>query len=305
MTAAEVLKYLQQEIHTTVAATTDKDGLPVTCAIDMPAESGDSGGHKMKQTERRMYLIQELLKEQPEYEGIEIPEDEDGQKRLLRSLFNIRMPRPASREFLAVQDAYLQEEIQRRGITDLAGLQPVREGIYLWQGDITTLRCDAVVNAANSQMLGCFVACHGCIDNAIHTFAGIQLRLACAELMQQQGHEEETGKAKITPAFNLTCRYVLHTVGPIAGGLLTKKDKDLLASSYRSCLELAEQNNIKSIAFCCISTGEFHFPNEIAAEIAIQTVNEYRERTNSRMEVIFNVFKKTDLNIYRKLLGAN
>lgn len=305
MTAAEVLKYLQQEIHTTVAATTDKDGLPVTCAIDMPAESGDSGGHKTKQTERRMYLIQELLKEQPEYEGIEIPEDEDGQKRLLRSLFNIRMPRPASREFLAVQDAYLQEEIQRRGITDLAGLQPVREGIYLWQGDITTLRCDAVVNAANSQMLGCFVPCHGCIDNAIHTFAGIQLRLACAELMQQQGHEEETGKAKITPAFNLTCRYVLHTVGPIAGGLLTKKDKDLLASSYRSCLELAEQNNIKSIAFCCISTGEFHFPNEIAAEIAIQTVNEYRERTNSRMEVIFNVFKKTDLNIYRKLLGAN
>lgn len=305
MTAAEVLKYLQQEIHTTVAATTDKDGLPVTCAIDMPAESGDSGGHKMKQIERRMYLIQELLKEQPEYEGIEIPEDEDGQKRLLRSLFNIRMPRPASREFLAVQDAYLQEEIQRRGITDLAGLQPVREGIYLWQGDITTLRCDAVVNAANSQMLGCFVPCHGCIDNAIHTFAGIQLRLACAELMQQQGHEEETGKAKITPAFNLTCRYVLHTVGPIAGGLLTKKDKDLLASSYRSCLELAEQNNIKSIAFCCISTGEFHFPNEIAAEIAIQTVNEYRERTNSRMEVIFNVFKKTDLNIYRKLLGAN
>ena len=305
MTAAEVLKYLQQEIHTTVAATTDKDGLPVTCAIDMPAESGDSGGHKMKQTERRMYLIQELLKEQPEYEGIEIPEDEDGQKRLLRSLFNIRMPRPASREFLAVQDAYLQEEIQRRGITDLAGLQPVREGIYLWQGDITTLRCDAIVNAANSQMLGCFVPCHGCIDNAIHTFAGIQLRLACAELMQQQGHEEETGKAKITPAFNLPCRYVLHTVGPIADGLLTKKDKDLLASSYRSCLELAEQNNIKSIAFCCISTGEFHFPNEIAAEIAIQTVNEYRERTNSRMEVIFNVFKKTDLDIYRKLLGAN
>ena len=305
MTAAEVLKYLQQEIHTTVAATTDKDGLPVTCAIDMPAESGDSGGHKMKQTERRMYLIQELLKEQPEYEGIEIPEDEDGQKRLLRSLFNIRMPRPASREFLAVQDAYLQEEIQRRGITDLAGLQPVREGIYLWQGDITTLRCDAIVNAANSQMLGCFVPCHGCIDNAIHTFAGVQLRLACAELMQRQGHEEETGKAKITPAFNLPCRYVLHTVGPIAGGWLTKKDKDLLASSYRSCLELAGRNHIKSIAFCCISTGEFHFPNEKAAEIAIQAVKAYRERTNSKMEVVFNVFKQTDLNIYRKLLRAN
>ncbi len=259
----------------------------------------------MTQIERRLHLIQELLKEQPRYEGMGIPEDEDGQKCLLRSLLNIRMPHPASQEFLAVQDAYLREETRRKGITDLADLHPVQEGIYLWQGDITTLRCDAIVNAANSQMLGCFVPCHGCIDNAIHTFSGVQLRLACAELMREQGHEEETGKAKITPAFNLPCRYVLHTVGPIVGGLLTKKDRDLLASSYRSCLELAEQKHINSIAFCCISTGEFHFPNEKAAEIAIQTVNEYRERTNSKMEVIFNVFKKTDLNIYRKLLGAN
>ena len=259
----------------------------------------------MTQMERRLYLIQELLKEQPRYEGMKIPEDEDGQKRLLRSLFNIRLPRPAGKEFLAVQDAYLQEETQRKGITDLDDLQPVQEGIYLWQGDITTLRCDAIVNAANSQMLGCFVPCHGCIDNAIHTFAGVQLRLSCAELMQQQEHEEETGKAKITPAFNLPCRYVLHTVGPIVGGWLSKKDKDLLASSYRSCLELAEQNHIKSIAFCCISTGEFHFPNEKAAEIAIQTVNEYRERTNSKMEVIFNVFQQTDYDIYRTLLGAD
>lgn len=259
----------------------------------------------MTQMERRLYLIQELLKEQPRYEGMEIPEDEDGQKRLLRSLFNIRMPRPASQEFLAVQDAYLQQETKRKGITDLADLQPVQQGIYLWQGDITTLRCDAIVNAANSQMLGCFVPCHGCIDNAIHTFAGVQLRLACAELMRKQGHEEETGKAKITPAFNLPCRYVLHTVGPIVGGWLTKQEQELLASCYRSCLELAEQNHIKSIAFCCISTGEFHFPNEKAAEIAIQTVNEYRERTNSKIEVIFNVFKETDLNIYWELLGAN
>ena len=259
----------------------------------------------MTQMERRLYLISELLKEQPGYEGMDLPEDEDGQKRLLRSLFNIRLPRPASQEFLAVQDAYLQEETLRRGITDLTDLQPVQEGIYLWQGDITALRCDAIVNAANSQMLGCFVPCHGCIDNAIHTFAGVQLRLSCAELMQQQGHKEETGKAKITPAFNLPCRYVLHTVGPIVGGWLTQKDKDLLASSYRSCLELAEQNHIKSIAFCCISTGEFHFPGEKAAEIAIQTVKEYQAQTDSKMEVIFNVFKETDLNIYRKLLGGN
>lgn len=259
----------------------------------------------MTQAERRLYLIQELLKEQPRYEGMEIPENEESQKRLLRSLFNIRMPRPVSQEFLEVQDAYLQEEIRQKGITDIADLTPVQEEIYLWQGDITTLRCDAIVNAANSQMLGCFAPCHGCIDNAIHTFAGVQLRLACAELMHKQGHEEETGKAKITPAFNLPCKYVLHTVGPIVGGRLTKKDKNLLASCYRSCLELAEQNHVKSIAFCCISTGEFHFPNEKAAEIAIQTVKEYKERTRSKMEVIFNVFKETDLDIYRELLGAD
>ena len=259
----------------------------------------------MTQKERRLYLIGELLEEQPKYRGMEIPEDEANQKRLLRSLFNIRMPQPVSPDFLKVQDAYLQEETRRKGITQLADLQPVQEGIYLWQGDITTLRCDAIVNAANSQMLGCFAPCHGCIDNAIHTYAGVQLRLACGKLMQRQGHEEETGKAKITPGFNLPCRYVLHTVGPIVSGRLTQRDQQLLASCYRSCLELAEQNNVNSIAFCCISTGEFHFPHEKAAEIAIQTVKEYREHTHSKMEVIFNVFKETDLNIYRQLLGAD
>lgn len=259
----------------------------------------------MTQKERRLYLIGELLEEQPKHRGMEIPEDEANQKRLLRSLFNIRMPQPVSPDFLKVQDAYLQEETRRKGITQLADLQPVQEGIYLWQGDITTLHCDAIVNAANSQMLGCFAPCHGCIDNAIHTYAGVQLRLACGKLMQQQGHEEETGKAKITPGFNLPCRYVLHTVGPIVSGRLTQRDQRLLASCYRSCLELAEQNNVNSIAFCCISTGEFHFPHEKAAEIAIQTVKEYREHTHSKMEVIFNVFKETDLNIYRQLLGAD
>ncbi|HIR40931.1 MAG TPA: protein-ADP-ribose hydrolase [Candidatus Egerieicola pullicola] len=259
----------------------------------------------MTQKERRLYLIGKLLEEQPKYRGMEIPEDEANQKRLLRSLFNIRTLQPVSPDFLKVQDAYLQEETRRKGITQLADLQPVQEGIYLWQGDITTLRCDAIVNAANSQMLGCFAPCHGCIDNAIHTYAGVQLRLACGKLMQRQGHEEETGKAKITPGFNLPCRYVLHTVGPIVSGRLTQRDQQLLASCYRSCLELAEQNNVNSIAFCCISTGEFHFPHEKAAEIAIQTVKEYREHTHSKMEVIFNVFKETDLNIYRQLLGAD
>lgn len=199
----------------------------------------------------------------------------------------------------------MKDETEKKGITELTDLQPIQDNLYLWRGDITTLRCDGIVNAANNQMLGCFCPNHGCIDNAIHTFAGIQLRLACAELMKKQGHEEETGTAKITPAYNLPCKYVLHTVGPIITGRLREKDNQLLASCYRSCLELAEQNGLKSIAFCCISTGEFHFPNDKAAEIAIQTVKEYRKRTGSQMEVIFNVFKKTDYEIYRKLLGTN
>lgn len=257
----------------------------------------------MTQSERRIYLIQELLKEQPKYQDMQIPQDEQEQKRLLRSLFNIRMPRAVSREFLEVQDAYLQTATAEKGITDLSDLQPIQSGIYLWQGDITTLRCDAIVNAANSQMLGCFCPCHGCIDNAIHTYAGVQLRAACAELMKAQNHEEETGKAKITPAYNLPCKYVLHTVGPIIRGRLSGRDKELLASCYRSCLELAERNGVKSIAFCCISTGEFHFPNDVAAEIAVQTVKEYKQQTNSEIEVIFNVFKDIDYEIYRDLLG--
>lgn len=257
----------------------------------------------MTQTQKREYLINQLLKEQPQLLTMEIPSGEQRQKALLRSLFNIRMPKPVSQEFLRVQDSYLQEEIRQKGITRFDNLRPIQQGIYLWRGDITTLAVDAIVNAANSQMLGCFVPCHGCIDNAIHTFAGVQLRLSCAELMNKQGHEEETGKAKITPAFNLPSKYVIHTVGPIVGGRLTQKDKDLLASCYRSCLELADENECRSIAFCCISTGEFHFPNDKAAEIAIRTVKEYKAQTQSKTEVVFNVFKEYDYNIYRELLG--
>lgn len=259
----------------------------------------------MTQTERRLFLIQELLKEQPQYSKMEILSGEREQKVLLRSLFNIRMPLPANDEFLDVQNAYLQEEIRRKGITKLTELQPIRKELYLWQGDITTLECDAIVNAANSQMLGCFCPNHGCIDNAIHTFSGIQLRLACAELMKQQGHREKPGKAKITPAYNLPCQYVIHTVGPIVRGWLTKKDEKMLVSCYRSCLELAEQKGLKSVAFCCISTGEFHFPNDKAAEIAIQTVKDFKTQARSEIEVIFNVFKDIDCKIYRELLGAN
>lgn len=257
----------------------------------------------MTQTERRMFLIKELLHERPEYRDMNIPANVQEQKKLLRGLLNIRMPHPASGEFIKIQDEYLRTETEEKGITDLADLTPVQNGLYLWQGDITTLKCDAIVNAANSQMLGCFCPCHGCIDNAIHTFSGVQLRAACADLMRKQGHDEPTGTAKITPAYNLPCKYVLHTVGPIVQGKLTKKDEQQLASCYRSCLALAEQNGVESIAFCCISTGEFHFPNERAAEIAIQTVRDYRQQTHSKVKVIFNVFKENDLHIYRKLLG--
>ena len=259
----------------------------------------------MTQKERRLYLIRELLREQPEYSNTQIPANEQEQRNLLRSLFNIRMPQLVSEAFLEVQDAYLQERAKEKGITDSSDLTPAQDGLYLWKGDITTLRCDAIVNAANSQMLGCFCPCHGCIDNAIHTFSGVQLRSACAELMRQQGHEEQTGSAKITPAYTLPCKYVLHTVGPIIRGRVTKKDKDLLAACYRSCLNLAEQNGVRSIAFCCISTGEFHFPNREAAEIAVETVQKYRKESGSQIKVIFNVFKEIDYNIYRELLAAD
>ena len=256
----------------------------------------------MNQTDRRTFLIQRLLDEQPRYKRISIPHNEAEQKNLLRSLFNVRMPGEISHDFLVVQDAYLREETAGKGITDLSDLPPASENIYLWQGDITTLRCDAIVNAANSGMTGCYAPCHGCIDNCIHTYAGIQLRLECARLMAEQGHEEDTGKAKITPAYNLPCKYVLHTVGPIINGRVTQEDERLLASCYRSCLELAGQNGVESIAFCCISTGEFHFPNQRAAEIAVRTVQEYRKQTDNRMKVIFNVFKEVDYQIYRNLL---
>ena len=256
----------------------------------------------MKQTERRVYLIEYLLAERGE--RIEIPNDAYNQKRLLRSLFNIRMPKETSEDFLQIQDGCLQEENRRKGITDIADLQPVQDDIYLWQGDITTLRCDAIVNAANSQMLGCFRPCHGCIDNAIHTFAGVQLRRNCNEIMQKQGHNEPTGQAKITPAYNLPCKYVLHTVGPIVSGRLTEEHCELLKSCYLSCLKLAEKNSCKSIAFCCISTGVFGFPQREAAQIAVDTVKEYKEEKRSDIKVIFNVFKDSDLAIYREVLKS-
>lgn len=258
----------------------------------------------MTQDERLIFLLRDLLAERKEYEDIPVPDSLSEKRRLLRSLMNVRPPVPVREDFLRVQDAYLVDRLAERGVTRLKDLTPVRPGLYLWQGDITTLAVDAIVNAANSQMLGCFVPGHNCIDNAIHTFAGVQLRAACHAMMERQGHGEPTGQAKITPGFNLPAQYVLHTVGPIVNGRPTEEDEALLASCYRSCLELARQNQIGSVAFCCISTGEFHFPNQRAAEIAIQTVRQYQKRTNSGMRVIFNVFKTADWDIYRKLLEA-
>ena len=255
----------------------------------------------MTQDERLDFLLRYLLAERKEYAGIRMPDSVSEKRRLLRSLMNVRPPIPASAEFLAVQDAYLQARLSERGVTRLGDLKPTQPGIYLWQGDITTLAADAIVNAANSQMLGCFVPCHGCIDNAIHTYAGVQLRLACAAAMRQQGQEEATGHAKITKAYNLPCRFVLHTVGPIICGSVTNADRELLASCYRSCLDLAAETGLHSVAFCCISTGEFHFPGELAAEIAVHTVQAWRQQHPNQIEVIFNVFKDSDYEIYQRL----
>ena len=256
----------------------------------------------MTQEERLSFLIRFLLAEDPAYAGMPMPGTLSEQRRLLRGLLNVRPPKPVSAEFLEIQDAYLQERLKERGITPVTDITPMRPGLSVWQGDITTLAADAIVNAANSQMLGCFAPCHGCIDNAIHTYAGVQLRLECAEIMRRQGHAEETGQAKLTKAYNLPCRYVLHTVGPVVHGAVTKRDKALLESCYRSCLDLALENGLRSVAFCCISTGEFHFPNEDAARIAVRTVQSYRAQHPDAPEVIFNVFQDKDDAIYRKLL---
>lgn len=261
----------------------------------------------MTHEEQRRYLIQELLAEDAQYRSIVIPEDTQGQKDLLRALMNVRPPMPIGQDFLTAQDEYLSTERDIEGVVDVHSLPSLRcdERLVLWQGDITTLNADAIVNAANSGMRGCFRALHSCIDNIVHSKSGIQLRLYCDEIMNQQGYEEPTGQAKITPAFNLPSRYVLHTVGPIIEGCVAQRDRELLASCYRSCLELAAANGLKSIAFCCISTGVFHFPNQEAAEIAVKTVTDFLQVPSSIQRVIFNVFKDADKQIYRGLLGPN
>lgn len=246
-------------------------------------------------------LITYLLNERKEYLGIYVPDTFDEKFRLYRSLVNVRMPSPIDESFLKLQDKFLKEYSLRKGIVTLQDMEEIDNRIYLWKGDITRLQVDAIVNAANAQMLGCFVPCHGCIDNAIHTFAGLQLRNACAEIMKKQGKEEPCGSAKITKAYNLPCRYIIHTVGPIVYGSLQEIHKQQLASCYNAVLQTAANYDLKSVAFCCISTGEFHFPNEEAARIGVSCVKEFLK--THEMKVIFNVFKQEDETIYRRLLS--
>jgi len=257
----------------------------------------------------RLKLIQKLneilLAELPQYQADAktFPNDTISQRRLLRSLMNVRPPLPLNGAFLHLQDKLFSAEREEKGVIDSMTLPTILDQrIILWQGDITRLKVDAIVNAGNSAFLGCFSPCHGCIDNAIHSAAGLQLRDACNQIMTAQGHDEPTGQAKLTNAYNLPSKYVLHTVGPVIHGELTKVDCDNLASCYRSCLALAKDHNLKSIAFCCISTGEFHFPNQNAAEIAIAEVKRFLSSESQIERIIFNVFKSEDEKIYRSLL---
>ena len=269
----------------------------------------------MNQSKRLLFLIEGLKNEDDRFRNLEIPDSYFEQTRLLRSLMNVRMAKEASEEFLCIQDEFLQEEALKEGVIRIKDIPsiaeefpssflPLKEKLSIWQGNITRLELDAIVNAANSKMLGCFVPCHGCIDNAIHSAAGIQLRNECFHIMNEQGHDEKTGMAKITKAYNLASEYVIHTVGPIVRNGLTKKLEEDLRSCYRSCLESAVENEVRTIAFCCISTGEYHYPNDKAAEIAIETVIQFLSDHEGKIDrVIFNVFKDLDAKIYRNLIS--
>ena len=261
----------------------------------------------MTQEQRLDILLEALLRERPDRQDIPRPAGPQEKRRLLRALMNVRPPWPLDPAFLEVQDAFLAAEREAKGVVegDALPAAPADPRLALWQGDITRLRADAIVNAANSRLLGCFVPCHGCIDNAIHSAAGLQLREACRRLMEAQGGCEPCGRAKLTPGYNLPASYVLHTVGPIVQGRVTGRDRAALAACYQSCLESASAHGLHSVAFCCISTGEFHFPNQEAACIAVRTVRQYLDQTHSSIRrVIFNVFKDIDADIYRSLLDA-
>ena len=250
--------------------------------------------------EKLLYLINYLAKENKINIG-ELPSNEIELKNLFRSLMNMRLPNDISEDYLKIEDEFLKEELDKKLITNIENIKPIKNNLYIWKGDITTLKIDAIVNAANSAMLGCFYPMHKCIDNAIHSAAGNRLRLFCRDIINRCGGYLETGDAKITPAFNLPCEYVLHTVGPIIKYKVSKKDEELLSLYYKSCLNLVVENNIESVAFCCISTGEFRFPNDLAVDIALSSVNDFLQKNKERnIKIVFNVFKDIDYELYNK-----
>ncbi|MCR2032212.1 protein-ADP-ribose hydrolase [Anaerofustis stercorihominis] len=246
-----------------------------------------------------LWLIKYLKNENDEYKNLKIPKDEEGRFYLYRALVNIREPKEISSEYLKREDKLLKEVADNKGIVSIDNIENISKNLYLYKGDITLLECDGIVNAANSEMLGCFYPNHKCIDNAIHTFAGVRLRLKCSEIMNEQCHPESTGKAKITPAYNLPSKYILHTVGPIVRGDLTKRNISDLRSCYSECLILAKKYKLESIAFPCISTGEFCFPNKEAAKIALYVICKFLK--DNDMKIIINVFKEADYQIYKDL----
>ena len=260
------------------------------------------------QNERLEYLVDAFKADSVRYKDLQTPRDTAGRRCILRSLMNIRMPGRLDDSVLTVQDEYLQERIRENGIVPLEDI-PVKEGVIsVWQGDLTRLAVDAIVNAANSQMLGCFVPMHTCIDNCIHTFAGIQLRAECdrqmKELRAKYGpeYEQPTAVPMLTDGYNLPARKVIHIVGPIVAGALTPTLDQDLADCYKNTLDMCAENNLRSVAFCCISTGVFHFPPERAAQIAVKTVREWLAEHDGAVDrVIFNVFSEKDRDIYEHL----
>ncbi|MBQ3390339.1 MAG: protein-ADP-ribose hydrolase [Firmicutes bacterium] len=261
------------------------------------------------QDQRLDYLVEEFKADSGKYKDLQTPEDRLGKRQILRSLMNIRMPKTMDASVLAVQDDYLQERIRENGIVEPADIPVIKDGLSIWQGDITRLAADAIVNAANSQMLGCFIPMHTCIDNCIHTFAGIQLRAECARQMDRlrvkygRDYEQPTAVPMLTDAYNLPAKKVIHIVGPIVEYGLTKELEADLAACYRNTLDLCLQNDLRTVAFCCISTGVFHFPGKRAAEIAVETVTEWLSEHEGKMDrVIFNVFKDEDRENYEQLL---
>ena len=264
---------------------------------------------KMTQNQRLDYLVEKFKTDSVQYEDLKTPKDTEGKRRILRSLMNIRMPRRMDESVLRVQDDYLKERIRENGVVELSDIPVIRDGLSIWQGDITRLAVDAIVNAANSQMLGCFVPMHTCIDNCIHTFAGVQLRAECSRQMNQlrerygRDYEQPTAVPMLTDAYNLPAKKVIHIVGPIVQYKLTPELEKDLADCYRNTLDMCLDHNLRSVAFCCISTGVFHFPNKRAAEIAVSTVDNWLSQHPGAMErVIFNVFKDEDKKYYEKLI---